>query len=224
MTSASSDTVTTLRCLDRGLRLLTSKSSCPNVFLLSILRRWDRDHNLFDLKEAGVAPRQGKTLWRFELETDPRHAKLLIQSFGLQRNSRRVHKQGERPKDSLRTVPLSLEDASSYRSNVMRLAYLAAGGVAIAQQGTGKSAGRDPRRPCQTIKEMHSFLIEVRSLYPGLRTARDHHQARHLLQWLKLCWLHSEPQKHWFMQNLLWETHLLESTSSALAVVSLLER
>ena len=53
MTSASSDTVTTLQCLERGLRFLTSKSSCPNICLSSAVQRWDPDHNCMTQEKSG---------------------------------------------------------------------------------------------------------------------------------------------------------------------------
>ena len=72
-----------------------------------------------------VVPPFGKAPERIEIEADPRHAEL-IKTSGLQPNSKGVNTPGERPRDSLRTVQPSPQDATSYRSNVMRLAYLSA--------------------------------------------------------------------------------------------------
>ena len=69
-----------------------------------------------------IVPPFGKAPERIELEADPRHAELLIPNSGLQSNSKGVNTPGERPRDSLRTVQRSPQDATSYRSNVMRLA------------------------------------------------------------------------------------------------------
>ena len=78
-----------------------------------------------------VPPYEKKAPERIELEADPRHADLLIQGSGLQSNSRGVNTPGERPKGSLRTIPSSPHDATSYRSNVNGLAYLAADRVEL---------------------------------------------------------------------------------------------
>ena len=53
-----------------------------------------------------VVPSFGKAQEPIEIETDPRHAELLVKNSGLQSNSKRVNTPGERPKDSSRTVKL----------------------------------------------------------------------------------------------------------------------
>ena len=75
-----------------------------------------------------VVPPFGQAPERIEIEADPRHSELLIKNSGLQTNkqtnSKGVNTPGERMKDSSRTVKLSPQDSTSYRSNVLQLAYL----------------------------------------------------------------------------------------------------
>ena len=64
-------------------------------------------------------PPFGKSPERIETEADTRLAELLIKHSGLQLSSKGVNTPGERPRDSLRKVKLSPQDATSYRSNVI---------------------------------------------------------------------------------------------------------
>ena len=73
-----------------------------------------------------IVPPFGTASERTEIEADPRHSEMLIKNSGLQTNSKGVNTPRERPRDSLRTIKLSPQDSASYRSNVMRLAYLSA--------------------------------------------------------------------------------------------------
>ena len=73
-----------------------------------------------------IVPPFGKAPERIEIEADSRHAELLIKNSGLQSNSNGVNTPGECLRDSVRTIKLSPQDATSYRSNVMSLAYLSA--------------------------------------------------------------------------------------------------
>ena len=73
-----------------------------------------------------VVPPFGKAPERIEIEADPRHSELLINNFGSQTNNKGVNTPGERPRDSSRTIKLSPQYSTSYRSNVMRLAYFSA--------------------------------------------------------------------------------------------------
>ena len=63
-----------------------------------------------------IVPPFGRAPERIEIEADPRHAELLIKNSGLQSNSKGVRTAGERPRDSLRTIKLSPQDFTSYRS------------------------------------------------------------------------------------------------------------
>ena len=95
--------------------------------------------NLLDSREVQflnvvirwIVPPFRKAPERIELEADPRHAELLIPNSGLQSNSKGVNIPGKRQKDSVSTVPQSPQDATSYGSNVTRLAYLAADRVEL---------------------------------------------------------------------------------------------
>ena len=80
-----------------------------------------------------IVPPFGKVPERMEIEAEPRHAELLIKTSGLQLSSKGVNIPGERPRHSLRTVKLSPQDATSYRSDVMTLACLSADRIAICQ-------------------------------------------------------------------------------------------
>ena len=107
-------------------------------------------------------PPFGKALERIELEADPRHAELLIPNSVLQSNSKGVNTPGERQKDSVSTVPLSPQDATSFRSNVMRLAYLA--GDRIELQFLSKELARAMAGPAtadvEALKRCIRFLLK----------------------------------------------------------------
>ena len=109
-----------------------------------------------------IVPPFGKAPERIELEADPRHAELLIPNSGLQSNSKGVNTPGERPRDSLRTVQRSPQDATSYRSNVMRLAYLAAGRIEL--QFPSKDLARAMAGPTtadvEALKRCIRFLLK----------------------------------------------------------------
>ena len=62
-----------------------------------------------------VVPLFGKTPEGIEIEADPR--------CGLRTNSKGVNTPGERTRDSSCTINFSPQDSTSYRSNVMRLAW-----------------------------------------------------------------------------------------------------
>ena len=109
-----------------------------------------------------VVPPFGKAPERFEIEADPRHSELLIQNSGLQTNSKGVNTPGERTKDSSRTIKLSPQDSTSYRSNVMRLAYLPA--VRIELQFASKELARSMAEPTtadvEALKRCIRFLLK----------------------------------------------------------------
>ena len=106
----------------------------------------------------------GKAPERNEIEADPGHAKLLIKSSGFQLNRKGVNTPGERPRDSLRTVKLSPHDAASYRSNVMRLAYLSADRIQL--QFASKELARAMAEPTTADVEALKRCIRFLLTYP----------------------------------------------------------
>ena len=114
-----------------------------------------------------IVPPFGKAPERIEIEADPRHAELLIKSSGLQSSSKGVNTPGERPRDSLRTIKLSLQDSTSYRSNVMRLAYLSADRIELPF--ASKELTRTTAEPATAhVEALHSFSLEVSTMHPEL--------------------------------------------------------
>ena len=171
--------------------------------------------NLLDSREVRflnrvirwIVPPFGKAPERIELEADPRHAELLIPNSGLQSNSKGVTIPRERQKDSASTVPLSPQDATSYRSNVMRLAYLAADRVEL--QFPSKESARAMAGPAtadvEALKKCIRFLLKYpRCIQSFERQDIVPKQINHLLQCLKLRWLLARPQHHEFLQNIQW--------------------
>ena len=114
-----------------------------------------------------IVPPFRKAPERIEIESDPRHAELLIKNSGLQSNSKGVNTPGARPRDSLRTIKLSLRDSTSYRSNVMRLAYLSADRIEL--QFASKELTRAMAEPATAdVEALHSFSVEVSTMHPDL--------------------------------------------------------
>ena len=123
---------------------------------------------------------------RIEIEADPRHSELLIKNSGLQTNSKGVNTPGERTRDSSRTLKLSSQDSTSYRSDVMRLACLSADRMEL--QFASKELARSMAEP--TTADVVEAL------------------ADHMLQRLKLCRMSAEQEEHEFMQDIPRETSL----------------
>ena len=114
-----------------------------------------------------IVPPFGKAPERIEIEADARHAELLIKRSGLQSNSKGVNTPRERSRDSLRTIKLSLQDSTSYRSNVMRLAYLSADRIEL--QFASEELTRAMAEPATAdVEALQSFSVEVSTMHPEL--------------------------------------------------------
>ena len=111
-----------------------------------------------------IAPPFGKAPERIEIEADPGHAELLIKKTGLQSNSGGVNTPGERPRDSLRTIKLSPQDATSYRSNAMTLAYLSADRIEL--QVASKELAKAMAEPTTVCVEALKRCICFQFKYP----------------------------------------------------------
>ena len=109
-----------------------------------------------------VVPPFGKAPERIEIEADPRHSELLIKSSGLQTNSKGVNTPGERTRDSSCTIKLSPQDSTSYRSNVMRLAYLSADRIELqfASQELTRSMAEPTTADVEALKRCIRFLLK----------------------------------------------------------------
>ena len=109
-----------------------------------------------------VVPRFGKAPARIEIDADPRHAELLIKNSGLQSNSKGGHTPGERPRDTFRTVKLSPQDATSYRSNVMRPAYLPADRIELqfASEELAGAMAEPTTADVEALKRCIRFLLK----------------------------------------------------------------
>ena len=114
-----------------------------------------------------IVPPFGNAPERIEIEADPRHAELLIKNSGLQSNSKGVNTPGERPRGSLHTIKLSLQDSTSYRSNVMRLALLSADRIEL--QFASKELTRAIAEPATAdVEALHPFPVEVSTMHPEI--------------------------------------------------------
>ena len=77
---------------------------------------------------------------------------------------------GERPRDSLRTIKLSPQDATSYRSNFMRLTYLSVDRIELqfASEESARAMAGPTKADVENTEEMHPFLVEVSTVHPEL--------------------------------------------------------
>ena len=109
-----------------------------------------------------VVPPFGKSSERIETEADPRHAELLIKNSGLRSYSKGVNTPGERPRDSLRTIKLSPQDSTSYRSNVMRLAYLSGDRIELefASEEFARVMAEPTTADVEALKRCIRFLLK----------------------------------------------------------------
>ena len=107
-------------------------------------------------------PPFGKAPERTEIEADPRHAELLIKNSGWQSNSKGVNTPGERPRDSSRTIKLSPQDSTSYRSNVMRLASLPADRIELqfANKELARAMAEPTTADVEALKRCIRFLLK----------------------------------------------------------------
>ena len=63
------------------------------------------------------------------------------------------------------------KDSTSYRSNVMRLAYLSADRIEL--QFASEELARSMSESTADAEEMHSFLAEISTMHPELRKTGD---------------------------------------------------
>ena len=167
-------------------------------------------------------PPFGKAPEHIELEADPRHAELLIQNSGLQSNSKGVNTPGERPRDSLRTVPLSPQDARSYRSNVMRLAYLVADRIELQfpSEKLARAMAGPTTADVEALKRCFRFLLK----YPRCIQSFERQE---IVPKQITCFSDSnfagclQSPKSTSSNKIFYGRHLLKSTSTTQAVVSL---
>ena len=169
-----------------------------------------------------VVPPCGKAPERIEIEADPRHAELLIKISGLQTNSEGVNTPGERPRDSLRTVKLSPQDATSCRSNVMRLAYLSADRIELqfASKELARAIVGTDNVDVEALKRCICFLLK----YPRCIQSFERQE---IVPKQITCFSDSnfagclQSRKSTSPCEISYGTHLLKSTSTTQAVVSL---
>ena len=107
-----------------------------------------------------IVPPFGTAPERIEIGADPRHRELLIKNSGLQQN--RKHTPGERPRDSSRTIKLSPQDATSYRSNVTRLVYLSADRIELqfASEELARAMAEPTTADVEALKRCIRFLLK----------------------------------------------------------------
>ena len=109
-----------------------------------------------------VVPPCGKARERTDIEADPRHSELFVKNSGLQTNSKGVNTLGERTRDSSRTIKLSPRDSTSYRSNVMRLAYLSADRIELqfASKEFARSMSEPTTADVEALKRCIRFQLK----------------------------------------------------------------
>ena len=110
-----------------------------------------------------VCPPYGKGVERIEYEADPRHAEMLIAFCGLKPGSRSVTTPGEKPRPGADdSGKLSPAEHTEYRSNVMRLCYLAADRIEL--QFAAKELARRMQEPspadAEGMKRVARFLLK----------------------------------------------------------------
>ena len=128
-----------------------------------------------------VVPPFGKAPERIEIDADPRHSELLIKSSGLQTNSKGVNTPGERTRNSSCTIKRSPQDSTSYRSNVMRIAYLSADRVEFkfASKELARSMAEPTTADVESTQEMRFFIHDA---VQSFERQDDCAQADHVLQ------------------------------------------
>ena len=133
-----------------------------------------------------VTPPFGKAPERIEIEADPIDSELLIENSGLQTNSKGVNTPGQRTRDSSCTIKLSPQDSTSYRSNVMRLAYLSADRIELqlAIEELARSMAEPTRATAtQTFagmsaeQEEHEFMTSTTQAVVSLSSAEAEFHA-----------------------------------------------
>ena len=169
-----------------------------------------------------IVPPFGKAPERIEIKADPRHAALLMKNSGLQTNSKGVNIPGERPRDSSRTIKLSPQDATSYRSNVMRLAYWSADRIElqVASKELTRSMAEPTTAGVEALKRCIRFLLkyppciqsfERQEIVPKQITCHSDSNFAGCLQ----------SRKSTSSCKIFYGKHLLKSSSTTQAVVSL---
>ena len=128
----------------------------------------------------------------------------------------------ERTRDSLRTVTLSLQDATAQRSNVMRLAYLSADRIEVqfASEELPRAMAEPATAVVEELKRCIRFLLkyprcsqsfEREEIVPKQITCNSDSNFAGCLQ----------SRKSTSSCNIFYGEHLLKSTSTTQAVVSL---
>ena len=169
-----------------------------------------------------VVPPFGKAPERIEIEAYPRHSELLIKNSDLQTNSKGVNTRGERTKDSSRTIKLSPQDSTSYRSNVMRLACLSADRIELqfASKELARSMAEPTTADVEALKRCIRFLLK----YPRCIQSFERHQ---IVPKQITCYNDSnfagclQSRKSTSSCKIFYGKHLLKSTSTTQTVVSL---
>ena len=169
-----------------------------------------------------VIPPFGKAPERIEIEADPRHSEQLIKNSGLQTNSKRVNTPGERTRDSSRTIKLSPQNSTSYRSTVMRLTYLSA--YRIELQFASKELARSMAEPTTADVEALKRCIRFLLKYPRCIQSFERQE---MVPKQITCYSDSnfagclQSRKSTSSCKIFYGKHLLKSTSTTQAVVSL---
>ena len=169
-----------------------------------------------------VVPPFGKVLERIEIEAGSRHSELLINNSGLQTNSKGVNTPGERMRDSSCTIKLSPQDSTSYRSNVMRLAFLSADRIEL--QFASKELARSMAEPTTADVEALERCIRFLLKYP--RCIQGFERQEVVPKQITCCSDSNfagclQSRKSTSSCKIFYCKHLLKSTSTTQAVVSL---
>ena len=169
-----------------------------------------------------IVPPFGKAPERIEIEADPRHSELLIKNSGLQTNSKGVNTFGERTRDSSCTNKLSPQDPTSYRSNVMRLAYLSADRIELqfASQELARSMAEPTTADVEALKSCIRFLLKY------TRCIQSFERQEIVPKQITFCSDSNfagclQSRKSTSSCKIFYGKHLLKSTSTTQAVVSL---
>ena len=122
-------------------------------------------------------------------------------------------------RDSSRTIKLSPQDSTSYRSNAMRLAYLSADRIELqfASKDLARAMAEPTTADVEARKRCIRFLLKYPRCIQSFERQENCAQADHVLQRFKFCRMSAEPEKHEFLQD---GKHLLKCTSTSQAVVS----
>ena len=156
-----------------------------------------------------------------EWEADPRHVQILMANFGFTETSKGIAQPGAKMDKAADLSPLNVAESKTYRSNTMRVAYLAQDRIDI--QFASKELARGMQTP--TRWDMEQLKRMVRYLKTVPRMVQRFHQQDTPTR--LVCFTDSDfagcmrSRKSTSCNIMFWGSHMIRAASSTQAVISL---